>query len=590
MKNPRLARWSDPEADAGLLLFAQRVEESVFDYALDSYKVPALNTHTRCLELEQAVATVRREGLPKHTLIPVVQELAASIRGDSAAQQLLGSHAEHYGKYERWDVDRPQALGVQVQQLLSVLTGRYELALIDQLRASIPDGKEKRKIVSHSMSLVVEWLNRGFTRGHVYASVRDFFFRGSGPTIDGIDSFNAFLALFPEGVPKWSVLLRVSGGVRRLQQVLEGFCEVRESAPPPRTRRRVEADYLNAPHDGLYVRFDDLEANDPRKALERAISRIRMVGTFASLHAHSLDFSNDGSGLVYHNDGSVIRLSPAVPAVRKHRLGRGKGLDDRFSKSISAFRPHKLPNESFKRIVAALKMHATALSAPSNEEQLYSLWIAVEALLPFEDADSRIGRVVDTLVPLLSREYPTVLIEDLCLDLQGCIKPSYQSALKHFPDSMTEMERCAALVTAVDTQDARDELFAACEDNPLLRFRLFEVSQKLISADRIKQTIKDHEQRIAWHLRRIYRTRNSLVHTGQSVPYLESLVVSLHSYVIRVLQLTEYGFSQDPLPVDIDGALLRARFDHEHHMDALGQSGSTHTTIENSRLHVLGLP
>ena len=104
-----------------------------------------------------------------------------------------------------------------------------------------------------------------------------------------------------------------------------------------------------------------------------------------------------------------------------------------------------------------------------------------------------------------------------------------------------------------------------------------------------RETIGEHEERIRWHLRRIYRTRNSLVHTGRSLPHLESIVESLHSYFYRVFQLVEVGFSADPLPADLDGALLSARLDHEDHIEALTRAGREDATILNSGLHVLGV-
>lgn len=96
MQNPRLVRWKDPVADQGLLLFAQRLEESVFDYTFDSYKVRALNTKSRAQELGYWAHEVRNAGLPSGILTPMVQELAAGVRGDPVAKRLLGAHAEHF--------------------------------------------------------------------------------------------------------------------------------------------------------------------------------------------------------------------------------------------------------------------------------------------------------------------------------------------------------------------------------------------------------------------------------------------------------------------------------------------------------------
>jgi hypothetical protein len=39
-----------------------------------------------------------------------------------------------------------------------------------------------------------------------------------------------------------------------------------------------------------------------------------------------------------------------------------------------------------------------------------------------------------------------------------------------------------------------------------------------------------HKQRVEWQIGRIYRLRNSIVHSGSSLPYIANLVINMDTY------------------------------------------------------------
>lgn len=43
--------------------------------------------------------------------------------------------------------------------------------------------------------------------------------------------------------------------------------------------------------------------------------------------------------------------------------------------------------------------------------------------------------------------------------------------------------------------------------------------------------MKEHEKKTAWHIQRIYRARNCIIHDGEDVQNIENLVENLHSYI-----------------------------------------------------------
>ena len=163
MRKPRLNRWPNLKETEGLLLVAQRIQECLFDYTLDSYKAPTLNTHTRCLELQHAIKEVAANTFSNKNLKPLVEELAQSIKNDVAARTLLGPHASTLSNVNWWEINKPDRLSIQADFLHGFLwRQRYERQLISHLKNLVSTPKQKTLILETTTNLVVEWMLMGF--------------------------------------------------------------------------------------------------------------------------------------------------------------------------------------------------------------------------------------------------------------------------------------------------------------------------------------------------------------------------------------------------------------------------------------------
>ena len=56
MRRHELHKWREIGKNKGLLFFALLVDELLFDYTLDTFKLPALNSKTICYELMNAIS------------------------------------------------------------------------------------------------------------------------------------------------------------------------------------------------------------------------------------------------------------------------------------------------------------------------------------------------------------------------------------------------------------------------------------------------------------------------------------------------------------------------------------------------------
>lgn len=72
--------------------------------------------------------------------------------------------------------------------------------------------------------------------------------------------------------------------------------------------------------------------------------------------------------------------------------------------------------------------------------------------------------------------------------------------------------------------------------------------------------IEKYERRVRWHLRRMYRTRNAIIHSGEDIDNLKSLGEHLHSYVDELLYEITTQLAIKHSYRTIDNVLINERF------------------------------
>jgi len=383
MRKPRLFRWTDPARLAGLLVVAQRIEEALFDYSVDTYKIPALNTRSRCLELSRSIEQVRAGRLSDKSLQSIVEEIVWSIDVDPAARALLGAMGAELKPEGWWALGDLRKLQIQVSMLRGRLDGgAYERELVTQIRTRLDDGKRRQELLNLTTSLVVEWLNRGFSRGFIFMKTRAFFFSPTSVIIENMSSFDAFVEIFNREERSYKVILRMNAASSVLAGLLpEKVVTVSAVAPPAETDSRKEKAFLTGPHDGIFVSFNDIKALDPRSAHDQALRTIDISSRLVSFHAHRDRLMPNGDALVYE-EGFVTRLKQSPLAVHKEGDRAPNDVPKACLRTIGKFFRSRQAKESSSRIMAALGLHASAVSVHDTSVQLTSLWSALEALLP----------------------------------------------------------------------------------------------------------------------------------------------------------------------------------------------------------------
>lgn len=417
--------------------------------------------------------------------------------------------------------------------------------------------------------LVVEWVNRGFSKNFIFFRTRVFFFSPSGPEIISNEQWDDFAREFDRSEQKYTVVLRTTCSPSFRSLLPNEFAKISPSLQP-RTSSPRENRFTEIGSEEVFVTLSEIEALDARSAAISARRFIENAGAIALYHSHREQLKIHPTTLVYEGNRPIV-LKQSTSAVHKER----DCASSRFAREIQRmdgafFTRRRGGAESQRRLTAALGLHASAVNTDDPTVQLTSLWAAVEALLPVITDQTKVSVIADYLGPALCRYYPLRLLRQLPWDLERACGDLYQEVCAQLPGDLPDGLRGPTLVALPEHEALRDRLYASLESNPLLRFRLFTLKRSSESASELLTLIRNHRQRVEWHIRRIYRSRNLLVHAGRKLPYLVGLVENLHAYVhVLLASLVDICGS---LPVNIDSALLALRLETEAHEKYLAEN------------------
>lgn len=82
--------WEIDTNATSFLFFVQSMEEMLFHYGHDSYKVPTLNFHFLCIETLSTIQKIEKDIVDKGNMRPLFDELSEMFTSDYVAKKLYG--------------------------------------------------------------------------------------------------------------------------------------------------------------------------------------------------------------------------------------------------------------------------------------------------------------------------------------------------------------------------------------------------------------------------------------------------------------------------------------------------------------------
>jgi len=538
MKNPNLAKWQYKEELEGVLLFAQVIEEMLFHHTIDTYKAPALNLHTNTIELRILAYQLMKDRIHSGTIIPIMEELVNRIKND----QVLKEKNEHF-----WEIylERIEAKKTNPKELYNVLKSleielqnMYWDRIKNKLIKTTNNPKEKRAIIELATAFITEAELRGFSRSYIYFKNCDYFFNSNSipKKIQGSKQLVEFLNQFDNNEKKWKIIFRGSSFFNEMKKIAKDFDIKVESKFHNQDKVKYsfrENSFLGKSTSfPFYIIVESISAYDPNSARDKADYLLNLLSSLGTFVCHDKDLKISDIALVIDTEkkeSTILKSlpNPLIQSVKRQKIKNNKDLNN----LVEIIYGKHFDNYSTYQFTKSIQFHRTALQSKSPENQLLDLWASLEGFLPTPDIEeNRIKHYVSALLPSLTLTYPEKIFNYISNNLMHCDK-KVKKIIDNSALNGSFFEKSVAIIISDDLESDRNSLLKALNKHPLLRNRVFSIYENFKSSKHIKETILAHKQKVAWHIQRIYITRNQIIHSAESLPYIETLVENLHSYL-----------------------------------------------------------
>lgn len=535
MRFRNLVKWSNPNSLIGLLFFAQRMEELLFDYSLDSYKPPALNSLFLCKEALSLIEDIEAKLIEPANLESVLEELRWALSNDKVVKALIDADPDRYIPKD------PNAKLSDIKISLEVLERtinefRYLSKLKELLLIAVNENK-KKEIDSLARNLSTTLVNIGISKQFLYEKTVDHFFTGKGK-ISGIDHLDIYLdVVIAPTIHSFKLYYVVSSLITEVEDSIESFSIKIIPRLPVNFPKLAKDNKLVKDKSEVYVEVSNIRAFDIHTAKDEAEKRLGELTDFFVLFHHKAQIKWREAAMVDQCclDLPVVAQQPKSSMEKCFDLKPQKASQE-LNWLLKNFGMYDSPSFSkFKRIV---DLHGICVASNLPENQLLNIWISLETLIPSHSGKSKIQGIINASLPLLSIAYIERLTSKFLTDLIQWDHKRARALLKKVPNAkgFNLSQKAFCLLAIVGNQNLRDELYRSLGDFHLLRFRAFSLHELLSSPQKIIDLIDKHNKKVSWQIRRLYRTRNILVHSSRETPsYLHTLIENGHDYLDQLL-------------------------------------------------------
>ncbi len=552
---PTQNQWLTTDSAQGVLFFAQLIREMLQDGTHESFRVRSLDTITRLDESLQVIRDIERGRIPEAAFESVQEELAWSLKYDETLEKHFGDLQSILK--ECIDTKRPSLIDAKnkIRYLRDRISGQYKSLIEESILECFSDSSQRAKLRDLANMYLAYVLNKGYSRELTLTFVEDSFFSKDLKRA-GKRSISKFFSRFSGVENNYRVFVSVGNDFSNHLKSLGFKIYPAINQLPAKFRASIVGRFTLTPKHSILVR--EQEAVDEAVAAARCDQLLQAIKAMAVLVPDHPPFEWELEMYVVRfraQHGELCRPE-RLPL---HRVTVSTSSKRRIRRSLKSYTTKLLvhfDHKSATRIINSLGTCDLAHSSHSRENQLVSLWSAIEVLLTEpKQNQARIVHYVDLLIPLICLRYVRMQM----IAIYDELLYSYKSKFKRIVLSEVVLEpnadphsRFGAILLLDGNELPRQKLLDLCCENPLARHRMSKFRIDFSSPSAMKKTLNSHKERVKWQIHRIYRARNAAVHSGKYPEYLDSLVMNLDEYYRASIGSLVNRATREKAETDID--------------------------------------
>ncbi|WP_200343832.1 hypothetical protein [Rhodovibrio sodomensis] len=568
--------WPSSAHYQGIQFVSQIFDEMFFDYTADSYRTPALSTLHRAYEGHLATQQIIQQALNPVSVKPIVQEMIYSLKNDPISKSILKNRTDFICQRLTKAQEKPKDARDLFAYARDNLDDSYALTAKRLLKEAIHTPHHKE----HTQKLCREFgaylINIGYTRQYIRHIINEILLTGDPNQREPDQLLEEFLSCFTEDVFNFTTYVWVENKFKQYLNQFSSldFTEIRLADLDNNIKNKSRSFFQNRKGKSLLY-AEDIEEKDPAAARNFVSTMLHVNRSFIYSINPESGFSWDERIFVHepkNNIGSPLGQHQA-PLLRRSSVS-SKEATARTERRIDTIFKH-LNKNSQQQVFRALTSFSNAFNSESLETQFVSVWSSLEVLLPDPSENARIVTYVEYVTACSGIYYSYRNFSWLFSDLKTSYDRAFLELLKEDKNFESDIGKFISIMCTTEHESTRLKLCELVADNPLALWRLHLLHESHKTPASINKFIKRHTERVAWQIHRIYRTRNSLLHSGQRLPYLDSVLMNVQEYFSNIIDALEDRSKIRLSPSHKDTILTEISFDLRFLEERLREGGDS---------------
>lgn len=340
-----------------------------------------------------------------------------------------------------------------------------------------------------------------------------------------------------------------------------------------------------------FIIHSDIKALDHHSAKQQSEEFLsQATNLFNFFHHKQKPELQTKSVVARKDDNYVVVINEPIKSILKTKNEDSPSLAAKNVEKV--LNSVSLKSDSLFRFTRSIDLHSAAINTSAIENQILDLWAALETLIPkdSEANQDRIVQICNKIIPILLINYAKKLFSQITQDIKSWNNTEFTDILNKVihKNAKSNLEKIVAFVCLEENKDIRIDIYKKLVDYPLLKNRIYELHKSFSSPLSINKSLQQHKVKLEWHLRRIYRTRSLIIHSGTFPTYTPILIEHLHNYLDLLIQKI-IEFSSLNKFVSIEEIFLEMTINLHYKNNLLEKHIKENLTVDNYLEVVLGV-
>ena len=527
MKYEITGNWKNGFKNDAVLFFSQSIEKLLNPNTDHVHCVSVLNAYSLLYEYLEAFDLVRKGMIDKKHLDFISDEIWETLGQDVIVNCIL-KKTEILAIKQKFSAVPFEEKKSVILYLVNQLYKFNEIAK-NYLLENIKKEKNKTELYLGLKSYLPYLIGGGYSEDFIYNYNKKIFKSGKEISINTVETF---LTKFDFVNQRFTVILPVDLEIKQFQAILEKRLSVSFNTPS----KFIEGFHYDT--DRYILISASVEELDSNQASIRVMNNLALFTRYYKFFSQSTkpffgkscividDESGERNFIKIRRNGLVYLSEEAE--ISKLQIGEtAEGV-------IISLMTYE--NNVFPVIDKAIMNYTNAYENKHLESSFLNFWAVLESLCEKKDI-SKIMQIEDNILPILSKEYYAMIFEALLRDVTDNIPKNQLEGFfnTYFNKSSINNLDFINLILLDEYKDARIELNSFLEKYPVIRYNIFAINKRYEKLNSVKKDIERFETRLKWHLRRLYRARNTIIHSGETPKHLQYLTKHLMEYTSQVL-------------------------------------------------------